>query len=275
MSLSKVYKESKNFRPEEILPRAEKKDSSWPAPVRPKHAFIEAPPGKTSAEQGFQGENLISPSQKAPPATPAVSLLGNNSLPGNSATPDDHSTELGAPEPETASWIDPLVVDQMVEEAFGRGIEEGLRRAETDFGSATVALLELCQQLDRMRETLLRNSFAEMQDLVLAIAEKIIRTSVLEQDTTLLTTIEEAIHSAVKSDEFYIYVNPEDFDTVQEKSAELVAGVNGLNNIVIKKDPKVERGGCKVESDNCIVDATIASQFEIIREKIKDRLSLP
>ena len=31
---------------------------------------------------------------------------------------------------------------------------------------------------------------------------------------------------------------------------------------VIKKDPEIERGGCRVESDYCIVDATIGSQFD-------------
>jgi len=168
--------------------------------------------------------------------------------------------------------LDQATADQIVDEAYQQGILEGLRRAEADFGSSAKALLEILQQLNRIRETLLKNSFGEMQDLALSIAEKIIRTSVRDQDTTLLATVEEAIHSAVKSDEFYIHVNPEDFETVQKKSADLIAGVNGLNNIVIKKDPAIERGGCRVESDFCVVDATIGSQFEAIRDKIKNRL---
>ncbi len=275
MSLSKVYKESQHFHPEEILPRPDKKDSSRPDPAQPKPAFIETPPEKTSSGQAFRQDHEISPTPKPLPAQPAVPPHGTGSSPGDTKRTGEPSAEVGAQEEEAASGLDPLVVEQMVDEAFGRGIAEGLKRAETDFGSAAAALLELCRQLDRIRETLLKNSAGEMQDLVLAIAEKIIRSSVLKQDTTLLATIEEAIHSAVKSDEFYIYVNPEDLATVQEKSAELVNGMNGLNNIVIKKDPTVERGGCRVESDNCIVDATIASQFEIIREQIKNRLSIP
>jgi flagellar assembly protein FliH len=69
-----------------------------------------------------------------------------------------------------------------------------------------------------------------------------------------------------------VYVNPDDLAVIQEKSPDFIAGLNGLNNLVIKKDPAIERGGCKVESENCTVDATIASQFEIIRERIKNRL---
>ena len=72
--------------------------------------------------------------------------------------------------------IDQATVDRMLDEAFQQGIKEGQLRSEADFGSAAAALLELFQQLDRIRETLLKNSFGEMQDLALAVAEKIIRS---------------------------------------------------------------------------------------------------
>ena len=94
----------------------------------------------------------------------------------------------------------------------------------------------------------------------------------LDEISTIIETVEEAIHSAVRSDEFYVYVHPDDLAVVLDKSPEFIAGLNGLNNLVIKKDPGIERGGCKVESENCTVDATIASQFDIIRERVKGRL---
>jgi flagellar assembly protein FliH len=65
-----------------------------------------------------------------------------------------------------------------------------------------------------------------------------------------------------------VYIHPEDYETVAANSPEIVAGLTGLNKIVIKKDPAVQRGGAKIESDNCTIDATIASQFELIREEI-------
>ena len=76
---------------------------------------------------------------------------------------------------------------------------------------------------------------------------------------------------AVKSDEFTIHIHPDDYDSLAAKSAEIVAGLSGLNNIVVRKDPTVERGGARIESDNCMIDATIASQFEAIREEMKNK----
>lgn len=269
MSLSKVFKESKLFHPEEILPRPPGKKSHWPAVTEPQHSFKGSAQLKNTGEPGFKPSTSPAEHEKPaqidtdpPPISPAASDA-------DTAIVDIDREE----EQELTAGIDPLLVERMVEEAFQRGVAEGLQRADKDFGSALHAFVELCRQLDQIRETILKNSVGEMQDLVLAIAEKIIRSSVLQQDATLLATVDEAIHSAVKSDEFYVYVNPEDFETVQGKAAEFVAGLNGLNNLVVKKDPTVERGGCKVESDNCTVDATIASQFEIIREQVKGRLT--
>lgn len=270
MSLSKVYKESKHFHPEEILPRPSPKESHWPTPPRPQQHFKDAATENGQEDHGFKQDRVISGEQRQAAQIPAGPALSADTTTDGEGFDE---AEANSPTlPMETPGVDPLQVERMVEEAYQRGLAEGFQRAESDFGSALQAFLELCRQLDRIRETILQNSVGEMQDLVLAIAEKIVRTSVLEQDGTLLATVEEAIHGAVRSDEFYIYVNPEDFESVQKKSAELIAGLNGLNNIVIKKDPAIERGGCKVESDNCTVDATMASQFEIIREQVKGRL---
>jgi flagellar assembly protein FliH len=107
-----------------------------------------------------------------------------------------------------------------------------------------------------------------LQNFALAIAEKVIRSSISELDQTIVATVSEALQRAVKSDAFTIFVNPDDYDVINEKSAEIVAGINGLTNVIIKTDPAIEKGGAKIESDNCIIDATIPSQFELIRDEI-------
>lgn len=79
------------------------------------------------------------------------------------------------------------------------------------------------------------------------------------------------IHQAVKSSEFYIYLHPDDMVSVQDRAQKFIAGLNGLDNIVVKADPTIERGGCKVESENCTVDATISSQFKVLQESLRKK----
>lgn len=272
MSLSKVFKESPLFKPEEILPRPAAGRGGFAEIDQGKQPFRESPLGlRKSPSQGFTPDTR--PARPTPTAVPTDdrSSAPPAASPESSMQPASQGEPQEEPEVEIQG-IDPFTVEKMVEEAFQRGVSEGLERAENDFGSALQALLALCRQLDTLRETILANSIGEMQDLAIAIADKIVRASVREQDSTIIETVEEAIHSAVRSDEFYVYVHPDDLAVVLDKSPEFIAGLNGLNNLVIKKDPGIERGGCKVESENCTVDATIASQFDIIRERVKGRL---
>lgn len=174
-----------------------------------------------------------------------------------------------APVVDLSNYIERAAAEEQQKAAYQKGLEEGAKKTEQDFDSAAKSLLIASQQLDTIRETLITNSVGEIQEFIFAIADKIIRSSVVEQDGTIIATVEEALQRAVKSDEFYVYIHPEDYAVVTASANDLITGVSGLHNIVIKEDATIERGGAKIESENCTIDATISSQFEMIREAIK------
>jgi len=277
MNLSKVYSTQDTFKPEDII-----RVKLVEPPVFNQTIITSGNTGK-----GFQRRELTpeKPRQKAAPVsieTPTNDKEQNKQFPdhldkqlpdqeqqGTTEQPSRKEKKPAPPPPPPG--ISQAEVDKLVAEAYENGITEGLQRAEQDFGSATAALVLICQQLDTLRETVIQNSVGEIQDLVIAIAEKIIRHSVQEQSQTIVDTVEEAIQKAVKSGEFYIYVHPDDYTVITAKADELIAGMNGLNNIVVKKDTSVDRGGCRLESDNCTVDGTITSQLDIIREHLHEQ----
>ena len=286
MSLSKYYQNDKGFHPEQIVkklsegefirdeplhgtdPNFQEKPLAVPQPPAPvpstsqesaptsdqSHA-VPPEPGTTHPIKETEQSNI---QQTLPPEQTDID---ESALAGNSQQPIDLS-----------QYIDRESVSALEEQAYNKGVEDGLHKAEEDFGSASRSLLSICQQLDTVRETIISNSSKELQDFAFAIAERILRISLLEQDQTILATIEEALHRAVKSDEFTVYIHPEDYKTVASKAMELTAGVSGLHNIVIKEDITVERGGCRIESDNCTIDATLASQFDTIHSEMAKKL---
>lgn len=277
MNLSKVYSTQDTFQPEDII-RAKLIDP----PVFNQTIITAGKPDNV-----FQRQELTAKPQlrHVPPKdieTPHIDTGKKAVIPENQAQQSDEQDrpetneplpikETKAAPPPPPPGIPEAEVDRRVAEAFQKGIAEGLEQAENDFGAATAALTLICQQLDTLRETVIQNSVGEIQDLVITIAEKVIRHSVQEQNQTIVDTVEEAIQKAVKSEEFYIYVHPDDYAVIAAKADDMIAGINGLNNIVVKKDSSVDRGGCRLESENCTVDATISSQLNIIREHIHEQ----
>ena len=168
-------------------------------------------------------------------------------------------------EDEAENHISPAEIEQLVSDAYQRGrrigVSEGREQVKDDFDAAITVVLNIGQELDSLRQTILENSQKELQNLALAIAEKVTRRSVKEQSETIIHTVEEAIRLAISSEEITVLVNPADFETVMTKSDEVKAGIAGLRTLNIRADESIERGGCRLESNNCLVDATMAGQL--------------
>lgn len=264
MSLSKYFKDSSSFHPEEILKQVEKNDAGWKS---------------TTPQESNHFETSQIPADIAPSGNTSLdsSDIETGALTENDGPDANQEPQTSQTEPETtpeekidlSNYVEIAELEKQVELAYQRGVQESLAKMDQDYDTATKTLLAVCQQLNEVRDTIISNSSRELQDFALSIAERILRISVAEQDKTIIATIEEALVKAVKSDEFTVFIHPEDFDTVAKKSENLIAEISGLNNLIVKKDITVERGGARIESENCTIDATISSQFETIRETIK------
>lgn len=267
MSLSKYYKRSDSFQPEELVKRDKKQPPGWQSEEQQKPGPFRAqpPPAQQQSSQARQpsAETQAQPQVQAPPQqTGAMEEIQPEPAPPTSPP------QPVEPQIDLSNYIEKSTAEEKIEEAYQQGLQIGKEGVEHDFVAATRSLLSICQQLDTIRETIIGNSSEELHNFALSIAERILRISVREQDKTIIATIEEALQRAVKSDEFTIYIHPDDYQTVAEHSEDIIAGLSGLNKIVIKQDNSVERGGAKIESENCTIDATIASQFDVIKEEI-------
>ena len=252
MSLSRYFKDNGSFTPKSLVSGSAKEKADWAPAAVPTAEQTELPPEEdlstaTLRESGRSNEKTATPAGIEEPLADEQQEIDSTPVEPPALMPD---------------------IESIQKEAYEAGIKQGLKQAQADFGSAQAALTLLCDQLSSIRETILKNSKDEMVELVIALSEKIIRHSVTEQNQTIIDTVESAIHQAVKSSEFYIYIHPDDLSIIQDRSQAFISGLNGLDNIVVKADGSVERGGCRVESDNCTVDATISSQFKVLQEGI-------
>ncbi len=265
MSLSKFYKANSDFKPAVVLEQeCYEKEPVWESIVK---------------------ENDTEPTSESTDPIPQPHLEQQEDTPLSESLPDIEQEEDQTEDKLTADTTPPpsqelpptpsFDINEIREESFNSGIIVGRKQAEEDFENGVQTLLCICNELDRLRETILQNSIGEMRELVLAIAEKIIRHSVDEQSETITATIIEAIHLAVKSDEFQIQLNPEDLACIEEKKSEIINQISGLDNIALKPDATLERGGCMIESTSCTIDASMASQLKVIRNSLMTSEQLP
>ncbi len=243
--MSKVFKDSAAFVPEKIVPGEITQPPVW---------------GQVTKKIDSSGDFSTHPHGQDVDPKELSSLNSDFSSPDPESDQTDHTTtNVETPQ------IDAEVI---AEEYFNKGIQEGIDRVREDYESSIKTLQSICEELNSIRETILHNSSEEMRNLVLIIAEKIIRQSLSQQQQTILNTVNEALQKAVKTDEFVISVHPDDLETISSRSSEFIKSVNGLEKIIVKSDPDIEQGGCFIESCNCTIDATISSQLKIISDSL-------
>ena len=252
MSLSRFYKKNQDFQPDSILPQGStaQEDPVWGESIIQEQVQEEVPIPEPDLEHPAPEPPLPEIDIEEPvPQAPVVE------------EPAPPQPPPPAPEPD-------IDVEAIRNEAFASGVDIGRKEAEEDFENGVNTFLCICNELDKLRETILKNSIVEMKELVMDISEKIIRHSVTEQEDTIVATIKEAIQLAVKSDEIQIQINPDDLKCIEKKKQEIIDNISGLDNIVLNSDATVERGGCKLESTCCTVDATLTNQIKVIRDNV-------
>jgi len=162
----------------------------------------------------------------------------------------------------------PLSIDEIRSTAFNEGKAAGLRQAEDQFGAAANALAAALEDINQLRESILAKSSPDMLKLVMAIAEQVIHCEVACNEDVILNTLKNSLQAAIKSDEFFVKIHPDDFAMVSENKQKFIAAISGLQNIHFEADPAITRGGCLVESTLGKVDATIDAQLEEIRQHL-------
>lgn len=264
--MSKVIRDGAGFVPEKLIAADDYRPAIWENLAKQEEPVLANHPDQSKSLPSVQGHKNKEGRNEI--GNDSHSFDNDFSSPDSEHSANDHSDNNEVqPQSDTAPQID---TEALAEEFFNKGVQAGIERTESDYRLSIKTLQSICEELDVVRETILKNSLAEMRDLVLRIAEKIIRHSVSNQNQTILDTVEEAIIQAVKSDEFIIAINPKDYETVKSHSTDFINAVNGLQNIIVKSDNTVEQGGCLVESSNCTVDATLPSQLEIISDAVKN-----
>jgi flagellar assembly protein FliH len=145
--------------------------------------------------------------------------------------------------------------------SFWEEAEQRLNDTAQTLGSAIV-------DISRLREKIMKNSTNDMLQLVMAISRQVIQHELQTNEEVILNIITQALHAAIRSDEFHIKVNPDDFQVVTENKPLFLASVSGLNNITFEADPNIDRGGCLVESDLGQVDATVETKLDEIYQQL-------
>jgi len=157
-------------------------------------------------------------------------------------------------------------IEKVKEVFYRKGFEEGKREAETSILVLKEVLKQAVEKLEVEKQNFLKRSERQLVEMALAISKKIIRKEVSVDPEIIRKIAREALQRIVNSgsEKIVMRINPRDWESIMQSHRELLLPNGSGNEIRIEKDERIEPGGCIVETEKGLVNASIEHQLERI-----------
>jgi flagellar assembly protein FliH len=155
-------------------------------------------------------------------------------------------------------------------DAFARGYEQGERAAAAVAAAETEVVLRrvsrTIDELAALRREIVRRTERQTVQLVLALAERVVQREVTLDRTLLMGMARSALDRLGDYGTATIRLHPEDAKVIGQAGAIAEGGL-----VQVLPDPAIARGGCLVQSDFGLMDASPDAQFrELARALLSD-----
>ncbi|HTP96757.1 MAG TPA: flagellar assembly protein FliH [Burkholderiales bacterium] len=146
---------------------------------------------------------------------------------------------------------------QAYKEGYAAGYQEGRNRAHAE----AMRVAALAQGIERALSSIDQQVAENLLACALAVAKQLVRQGLRVHPEIVLAVVREALAFVPPfTQQARLVLHPEDAQMVRAHLGEHLAATA----CAIVEDPSIERGGCRVETSGCEVDATLATRWQQI-----------
>lgn len=162
------------------------------------------------------------------------------------------------PEPAQATFKFPTLEEleqihqQAQRDGYNAGYEEGAAQARQE----AARFAELANSLENALSNLDKEVAEELMRLAMEIARQVVRQQVAAKPEMILTVVKEAMLQ-LPHQHASIFLHPDDATFVRGHLGEQLSHAGHR----ILEEPRMERGGCKVEAAGCQIDAGVEMRW--------------
>ena len=156
--------------------------------------------------------------------------------------------------------------DTIKETAAKEGYRAGLEQAENDISLLRAKIADFISAKKEVFEYIA----PDILEISVDIARKIIKREVEQNPQVILDSIVDVMRTISKDESrITVKLNPLQVDLVKTELPEYISSMGIEAKINVVGDDSIEEGGCILNTNNGIVDASLDTQLEIIKEALK------
>ncbi|NSW76519.1 MAG: hypothetical protein HPY68_07045 [Candidatus Atribacteria bacterium] len=157
------------------------------------------------------------------------------------------------------------------EEGWRKGLREGQEAGKEEvrklFDEKVAIWEKWLMEVRKNRTEILANLEEPILEFSFALARKIIGREI-EREPFIERIVERALQKLSNREKVLVRVSRNDYVRVKEMKEELLRRIDGLGYLEIQEDPRIEEGGCIVETVFGNIDAQVETQLSNLREEL-------
>jgi len=154
-------------------------------------------------------------------------------------------------------------IEAVFEEGRKKGYEAGFAEARAETAKISRILQFMQQPLHELDEEVEQ----QLTELAMTLARLLLKKECSEDVTHIQKLVHESLEFLpIQSRSIRVHLNPADVQLMKK------AGVDPQQEWKCVEDPKITQGGCKIDSDQSHVDATVETRVQQLFDQLSDHI---
>ncbi|RJX22395.1 MAG: hypothetical protein C4575_01680 [Desulforudis sp.] len=156
-------------------------------------------------------------------------------------------------------------------EGFEKGYREGeqaARNLQAEAEKVRDQARLVLAQAEQIRSETLAKMEPEILQLAVGIAERLMEQQLSAPDT-IRSIVRTAVEAARDREYVVVFVNPNEVGVVQDHAEEFLKSLTPGASIRVISDEEITAGGCYIETEGVLVDATLETRWALLLEALR------
>lgn len=166
------------------------------------------------------------------------------------------------------------IMENSKKEGYSEGYKEGYDEGYKDGFNASEVLIDEANELKNNAisyyEQFIKDSEATVINLVLEIAEKILKKEINEDDELIFNLVQSGLKRITQTEVLKIRVSESDYINLVSLKKRILPLLDKVEDIQIIQDDNIEQGACIMETDSGKIDSGIQTQLDFIRRTFEE-----
>ena len=155
---------------------------------------------------------------------------------------------------------------QIKQNAYQEGYSIGIQQAAQDLA----AFYNVLGNFMNAEERVFSEVAPKILEIAMEIAQKVIKTEIKTDPQIVLNTIMDILKTLSKNEpKIVIKINPVQIQYIKDTLPEKINLLGMETNLSVYPDENIMEGGCIVQTNNGLVDASIEAQLDIVQAAIR------